>query len=76
MEGHHLTPHLAALGSGPRTGVIHIIDQVPGQARLLHSTYQDCQKGLWQAAIREGDYKLIWGQVPQTQAISSHLEHA
>ena len=34
-EGHHLTPHIAALGSSPRTGVIHIIDQVLGDTTLL-----------------------------------------
>ena len=24
---------------------------------------KDCDKGLWQACVRKGNYKLIWGQV-------------
>ena len=27
------------------------------------SINQDCDKGLWQACVRKGNFKLIWGQV-------------
>jgi len=29
---------------------------------IVHSIDQDCDKGLWQACVRRGNHKLIWGQ--------------
>jgi len=40
---------ISSLQKSPRRRIIHIIDE-------------DCEKGHWQAALREGKFKLIWGQ--------------
>jgi len=42
-------PSISSLQKSPRRRIIHVIDE-------------DCEKGHWQAALREGKFKLIWGQ--------------
>ena len=33
------------------------------RAQIVHNIDEDQEKGSWQAVIRDGDFKMIWGQV-------------
>ena len=61
--------HLAGLGASvpEDTNSLNVFPAIMAgsaspRAQIVHNIDEDREKGSWQAVIRDGDFKMIWGQ--------------